>query len=83
VTVIQLTETALSGYLAEVESSEENGPGWVSRVIRGLVYGAFIYIASLIVMPSSALGLTPQQMVLASVAAGICLSLYFTRRRRY
>jgi hypothetical protein len=64
-----------------VESSEENGPGWVSRVIRGFVYGAFIYLAALVIMPSSALGLTPPQMVLASVGVGLCLSLYFRRRR--
>jgi hypothetical protein len=64
-----------------VESSEENGRSWVGRLIRGFVYGACIYVASLIIMPSSALGLTPPQMVLASVGAGIALSLLVTRQR--
>jgi hypothetical protein len=64
-----------------VNSSEENGPRWMSRLIRGLFYGAFIYVAALIIMPSSALGLTPPQMVLASVVTGVGLALFVTRQR--
>jgi hypothetical protein len=63
-----------------VERSEENGPGWVSRVVRGIVYAALIYAATLIIMPTSALGLTPPQMLLASAAAGIGLGFFVTRR---
>jgi hypothetical protein len=50
-------------------------------LIRGLVYAACIYVAALIIMPSSALGLTPPQMVLASLGAGIALSLLVTRHK--
>jgi hypothetical protein len=64
-----------------VESSEEHGPGLVSRLIRGLFYGALIYIATLIIMPTSALGLTPPQMVIASVVTGVSLALFVTRQR--
>jgi hypothetical protein len=48
-------------------------------LIRGFVYGACIYVATLIIMPTSALGLTPPQMVLASIGVGLGLSLFVTR----
>jgi len=50
-------------------------------MIRGLFCGALIYVATLIIMPSSALGLTPPEMVIASVATGMGLALYVTRHR--
>jgi len=53
----------------------------VGRLVRGLFYAACFYVASLILMPSSALGLTPPQMMLASVGLGICISLFVTRHR--
>ena len=61
--------------------STRNERSLVGRLVRGLVYGAILYVITLIIMPASALGLTPAQMVPACVVVGVCLALYVTRRK--